>query len=86
MKALIYALILGAIAACVIFTWNPGEDEYRILEENYISNIQIDSLTFIGCGEDEYGYKFTGTNADGKNIRGVMCRAGILSGWSIRYF
>ena len=87
MKALSYIILIGIIVLLYSVMWNPGESETRVLEDQGLTEVHVDTLSFFGCPDDQYGYKFEATNQGGKNVKGVMCKNGVFFGsWNIRYF
>ncbi|UQT02744.1 hypothetical protein SUREIYA_01490 [Serratia phage vB_SmaM-Sureiya] len=87
MKSIPYILMIAFTIAVMAFLWTPGEEENRVLENQGLSGVVIDTLSFWGCPDEQYGYKFTAINQAGKTVNGVMCKNGYFFGsWNVRYF
>lgn len=87
MKSVPYILMFAFVAIVTACIWTPGEDEYRVLDDQGLSGATIDTLTFFGCPKDQFGYEFTAINQKGKRVEGIMCKNGIFLGsWNVRYF
>lgn len=87
MKSIPYIAVVVLLIVYVVSIWTPGEEENRVLEDQGLSGVVLDTLSFFGCPKDQHGYKFTAINQAGKTVNGVICKNGHFSGsWNVRYF
>jgi prepilin-type N-terminal cleavage/methylation domain-containing protein len=64
----------------------PGEDKAkRALDDAGIDKVQLGNRNYYGCAQDDaYGIEFSGTNARGKTVNGIVCMD-YMKGSTIRY-
>lgn len=87
MKSIPYIFFILLFVIYFVCIWTPGEEENRVLEDQGLSGVVVDTLSFWGCPDEQYGYKFTGINQAGKTVNGVVCKNGYFFGsWNVRYF
>lgn len=79
MKILLLIMML-AITAC-----SDKDGAYEAIENMGMSNIRITGYTFWGCDDkDVFHTGFIATNAQGKEVRGVVC-SGWFKGSTVRF-
>jgi hypothetical protein len=79
------ALCLGLTAAFINPLWTDPAGATKTLEDSGFSNVKPGGYSWFGCGKgDLYHTTFKATNAQGKQVSGVVCK-GVFKGSTIRF-
>lgn len=85
MKKTILAIAV-CLTALTLSACSNSDDAFRALDNAGYTNIAPGGYDWLACGQDDfYHTKFTATNANGKNVKGVVCSGLLFKSATIRF-